>query len=72
VIGIDNNIPGELPQDGYTYDLIMLHMDQGEWPEEYLEKAKLFRDGLGYFKGTNETHIYEDEYPIVDGGNNSQ
>ncbi len=67
IIGIDINVPGESPRGGYTSDLVMLHTDDGTWPEEYLEKARFFRDELGYFRQPNETHIHEDEYPLIDG-----
>ena len=63
VIGIDINVPGELPRYGYSSDLVMLYTD-GEWPEEYLEKARFFRNKLGFFKNPNEAEIREDEYPI--------
>jgi hypothetical protein len=63
IIGININVPGELPRWGYTSDLVMLHSDDGEWPEEYVEKARLFRDELGYFLDPNETRFHEDEYP---------
>jgi hypothetical protein len=63
IIGIDINVPGELPHGGYTSDLVMLHSDDGEWPEEFVEKARLFRDELGYFRDPNENRFHEDEYP---------
>jgi hypothetical protein len=72
VIGIDSNVPGESPRDGYTSDLVMLHTDVGVWPEECLEKAQSFRDELGYFKTPNETRIHEDEYPVVNQDTRSQ
>lgn len=67
IIGIDINVPGELPHGGYTSDLVMLHSDDGEWPQEYVEKARLFRDELGYFRDPNETRFHEDEYPKRNG-----
>jgi len=65
IIGIDINIPGESPRGGYTSDLAMLHTDDGRWPEEYLQRARFFRDQLGYFRQPNETHVHEDEYPLI-------
>jgi hypothetical protein len=72
IIGIDTNVPGELPRGGYTSDLVMLHSDDGEWPNEYVEKARLFRDELGYFRDPNETRFHEDEYPERKGEDESQ
>lgn len=72
IIGIDINVPGELPRGGYTSDLAMLHSDDGEWPEEYFEKARIFSDELGYFRDPNETKFHEDEYPERNGEDESQ
>ena len=72
IIGIDINVPGELPRGGYTSDLVMLHSDDGEWPVEYIEKARLFMDELGYFRDSNETRLHEDEYPERKGEEESQ
>lgn len=63
VIGININVPGDIPRFGFTTDLALLHANDGNWPEEYLEKARYFRDKMGYFKSPNETLIQEDEYP---------
>lgn len=63
VIGIGVNVPGEIPRDGYSTDLVMLHTQNNEWSEEYLKYAKYCRDELGFFNSPNEMHIHEDEYP---------
>jgi hypothetical protein len=65
IIGIDINVPGELPRGGYTSDLAMLHSDDSEWPKEYVEKARIFRDELGYFRDSNENRFHEDEFPEI-------
>jgi len=66
VIGIGINVPGKSPCHGYSSDLIMLHRDQVHWPEEYLERARLCRDELGYFKQPKKTSLHIDEYPQND------
>jgi hypothetical protein len=65
IIGIDINVSGELPRGGYTSDLAMLHSDDSEWPKEYVEKARIFRDELGYFRDSNENRFHEDEFPEI-------
>lgn len=63
VIGIGTNVPGEKPVGGYTGELVMLQAVEGTWPAEFLERGRLVRDTLGYFKDPNLSHIHEDEYP---------
>jgi len=64
VIGIGVNVPGEKPVGGYTSELVMLQTTEKNWPAEFLERAKLARDTLGYFKTPNITHAHHDEYPV--------
>ena len=72
VIGINIHVPGDSPQFGFTTDLALLHADDENWPKEYLEKARFFRDKMGYFKSPNTSIVREDEYPdlIKDNGPN--
>jgi hypothetical protein len=66
VIGIAINTPGDPPKDGSSMDLAILHTDDGVWPAEFLEKARLLRDELGFFKKPNEAQVQqEDEYPMI-------
>jgi hypothetical protein len=66
VIGIGVNVPGEIPRDGYSRELVMWHTLNTEWSEEDMKQAKYCRDELGFFKSPNEMHIQEDEYPQSD------
>ena len=66
VIGIGVPVPGEIPRDGYSSELVMLHTPNNEWSEEDMKQAKYCRDELGFFKSPNEMHIQEDEYPQSD------
>ncbi len=66
VVGINTNVPDESPRNGYTNDLVILQRQNGEWPKEYLEKARFFRDELGCFKNPKITNVQEDEYPEID------
>ncbi len=63
IIGIDINKPGDVPRDGYTTDLVMLHRDEDHWPNEILEQARICRDEFGYFKQPERSHAHYDEYP---------
>jgi len=66
VIGVGINVPGDIPKDGYTTVLVMLHAKNNKWSEDVMEQAKYCRDELGFFKKPNKTHIHEDEYPLLD------
>jgi hypothetical protein len=66
VIGIGVNVPGEIPRDGYSRELVMWHTLNNEWSEEDMKQAKYCRDELGFFKSPKEMHIHEDEYPQSD------
>ena len=66
VIGIGVSVPGEIPRDGYSRELVMWHKLNNEWSEEDMKQAKYCRDELGFFKSPNEMHIQEDEYPQSD------
>jgi len=63
VIGIALNVPGEIPRDGYSSELVMLHTLNNEWSEEDMKWAHYCRDELGFFKSSNEMHLHEAEYP---------
>lgn len=66
VIGIGVNVPGEKPRHGYSSDLVLLQTPNNQWSEEDLRQAKYCRDELGFFKSPHETHIHEDEYPVLE------
>jgi hypothetical protein len=66
IVGMGINIPGDSPKHGYSQDLVMLHTENDEWPEEYLRQADYCRDELGFFKNPNVTHLKEDEYPVLE------
>ena len=62
VIGMSFNKRGMVPSGGSSLDLIMLQRDTETWPDEFLEKARVCRDELGFFKKPKVTRIHEDEY----------
>lgn len=63
IIGVDINMPGDIPLEGCTSDLVMLHRDTDKWSEDHLEIARRARDDLGLFNAPVVTNLHEDEYP---------
>jgi hypothetical protein len=66
VVGIGINIPGQKPIHGYSSELVMLQAQNNQWSEEDLRQAQYYRDEFGFFKNPNKTHVYEDEYPVIE------
>jgi hypothetical protein len=49
----------------------LLQTPNNQWSEEDLRQAKYCREELGFFKSPHETHIHEDEYPILEDANDT-
>ncbi len=63
VVGIDLNVPGQKPLNGFTQDIVALIRDGAEWSRDVLAEAQKACEGLRHFSQPGIRYTHHDEFP---------